>query len=64
VGALWGADDIKRMADRGTLKGLKLTMKKHPSSLKIDTDARAKLVKETGKEDGNRIISYQWWSMM
>jgi predicted dinucleotide-utilizing enzyme len=35
VGALWGGQDIQRMADRGTLKGLKITMKKHPSMLKV-----------------------------
>ena len=35
VGALWGAEDLQRMADRGSLKKLKVTMKKHPSSLKL-----------------------------
>lgn len=35
IGALWGGHDIQRMADRGTLKGLKVTMKKHPSMLKV-----------------------------
>ncbi|XP_073258571.1 aspartate dehydrogenase domain-containing protein-like [Porites lutea] len=35
-GALWGGADIKKMADRGTLKGLKVTMKKHPSSYKLN----------------------------
>lgn len=34
-GALWGADDIQKMADLGTLKELTVTMKKHPSSLKV-----------------------------
>lgn len=34
-GALWGADDIQKMADLGTLRGLTVTMKKHPSSLKV-----------------------------
>nr|XP_039252277.1 putative L-aspartate dehydrogenase isoform X1 [Styela clava] len=34
-GALWGATDIKKMADRGSLKGLKVTMKKHPSSFRL-----------------------------
>jgi aspartate dehydrogenase len=35
-GALWGAADIARMADRGTLRGLTVTMKKHPLSLKLE----------------------------
>jgi predicted dinucleotide-utilizing enzyme len=34
-GALWGADDIQKMADLGTLRKLSVTMKKHPSSLKV-----------------------------
>ncbi|XP_067033612.1 aspartate dehydrogenase domain-containing protein-like [Acropora muricata] len=34
-GALWGGPDIKKMADRGTLQGLKVTMKKHPSCYKL-----------------------------
>lgn len=34
-GALWGADDIQKMADLNTLRGLTVTMKKHPSSLKV-----------------------------
>ncbi|XP_069461114.1 aspartate dehydrogenase domain-containing protein [Ambystoma mexicanum] len=35
-GALWGGEDIQKMADRGTLKGLKITMAKHPSCLKLE----------------------------
>jgi predicted dinucleotide-utilizing enzyme len=34
-GALWGAEDIQKMADLGSLKGLTVTMKKHPASLKV-----------------------------
>jgi aspartate dehydrogenase len=44
-GAFWGANDIKKMADRGTLKGLKVTMKKHPDSLKLDGSLRELLHK-------------------
>ncbi|XP_003385230.1 PREDICTED: putative L-aspartate dehydrogenase [Amphimedon queenslandica] len=43
VGALWGGHDIQRMADRGTLKGLKITMKKHPSMLKLAGSLHDKL---------------------
>ncbi len=35
-GAFWGAADIKKMSDKNSLKGLKITMKKHPSSLKLE----------------------------
>ena len=34
-GALWGGPDIQKMADRGSLVGLSVTMKKHPSSMKL-----------------------------
>ncbi|TRY69983.1 hypothetical protein TCAL_10023 [Tigriopus californicus] len=40
-GALWGGEDIRKMADRGTLKGLCVTMRKHPTSFKIDGQLRA-----------------------
>jgi aspartate dehydrogenase len=35
-GALWGAEDIQKMADVGSLKGLTISMKKHPSSMKLE----------------------------
>ncbi|KAF4671316.1 hypothetical protein FOZ61_003250 [Perkinsus olseni] len=35
VGALWGAEDIRRMDAQGKLRGLTVTMKKHPESLKL-----------------------------
>ncbi|KAG9462124.1 hypothetical protein GDO78_014862, partial [Eleutherodactylus coqui] len=35
-GALWGGEDIMKMADRGTLRSLKITMTKHPSSFKLE----------------------------
>lgn len=34
-GALWGGEDIRKMSDRGSLKGLTVTMTKHPSSFKL-----------------------------
>ena len=43
VGALWGAQDIKKMADRGTLKGLTVTMKKAPHHMKLDPPLDAKV---------------------
>lgn len=41
-GAFWGGEDIKKMADRGTLQALKVTMKKHPSSFKLEGDLKLK----------------------
>lgn len=35
VGAFWGAEDVRKMADRGTLKSLKVTMSKDPSAFKL-----------------------------
>ena len=35
AGALWGAVDIQKMAARGTLAKLTVTMAKHPSSFKL-----------------------------
>jgi len=42
-GALWGADDIEKMASLGTLSGLTVTMKKHPASLKVESPLAEKL---------------------
>jgi len=35
-GALWGGEDIRKMAERGTLTGLTVTMRKHPDSFKLE----------------------------
>ncbi|XP_064392117.1 aspartate dehydrogenase domain-containing protein-like [Halichondria panicea] len=35
AGAFWGGQDIQKMANQGTLKGLTVTMKKHPSAFKL-----------------------------
>ncbi|XP_073408369.1 aspartate dehydrogenase domain-containing protein isoform X1 [Dendrobates tinctorius] len=35
-GALWGGEDIMKMADRGALTGLKIIMTKHPNSFKLE----------------------------
>ncbi|KAK6184979.1 hypothetical protein SNE40_007314 [Patella caerulea] len=41
-GAFWGGEDVRKMADLGTLKALCVTMKKHPSSLRLNGDLRAR----------------------
>jgi predicted dinucleotide-utilizing enzyme len=44
VGALWGAQDIQKMARSGTLGGLTIIMAKHPEHLKsVCGEARVKL---------------------
>ncbi|XP_055328522.1 aspartate dehydrogenase domain-containing protein-like isoform X2 [Paramacrobiotus metropolitanus] len=35
VGALWGAEDIRRMANAGILQALTITMTKHPSAFRL-----------------------------
>ncbi|KAK3084549.1 hypothetical protein FSP39_015202 [Pinctada imbricata] len=49
TGAFWGGEDIKKMADRGTLQGLKVTMTKHPTSFKLGGHLKTKL--EEVKDD-------------
>ncbi|XP_072284151.1 aspartate dehydrogenase domain-containing protein [Pyxicephalus adspersus] len=53
-GALWGGEDIQRMADHGTLKGLKITMTKHPDSFKLKGDLEQKK-----KDVRDRTILYE-----
>lgn len=43
AGALWGANDIAKMAQRGTLRSLRISMAKHPASLKLDGELAVKL---------------------
>jgi len=45
-GALWGAEDIRRMAISGTLKNLVITMSKHPSSFKFTTGVNLEEIHE------------------
>ncbi|XP_067857699.1 aspartate dehydrogenase domain-containing protein [Heptranchias perlo] len=53
-GALWGAEDIQKMANRGTLKALKVTMSKHPGSFKLEGALRE--MKERAQE--RRTVLY------
>lgn len=41
-GALWGGEDIRRMADRGMLQALKVTMRKPPDSFKLNEPLKSK----------------------
>jgi len=60
AGAFWGADDISKMNERGTLKSLIITMKKHPDSFKLNEPLHSKLINECAKltGDNHEIILY------
>jgi aspartate dehydrogenase len=50
-GALWGATDLQKMDELGTLKALTITMRKHPGSFKLN-DAELTRRCESAKEAG------------
>ena len=52
-----GAQDIRKMADSGSLKGLKVTMKKHPDSLKLENELKEKLEKSLPLT--NELVIYE-----
>lgn len=55
-GALWGANDIAKMAQRGTLRALRISMAKHPLSLKLDGELAVKLAEATQVTDRAVIL--------
>mmetsp|Transcript_70779 Transcript_70779/g.166918 ORF Transcript_70779/g.166918 Transcript_70779/m.166918 type:complete len:186 (+) Transcript_70779:354-911(+) len=54
-GALWGAQDIQKMARGGKLKDLTVTMKKHPGSMKLNPPLSGKLAEAT-TADGETVL--------
>jgi len=52
-GAFWGAQDISKMADRGTLKALKISMTKHPTCFRLHSDLQQKL------SHTHRVVLYE-----
>ncbi|KAF4672939.1 hypothetical protein FOL47_011209 [Perkinsus chesapeaki] len=59
VGALWGAEDIRRMDAKGALRGLTVTMKKHPDSLKLVGPLKERmttLLENHRGEDGDLVV--------
>ena len=54
---LAGAQDIKKMADCGSLKGLSVSMKKHPDSLKVEGKLKEKL--ESSLPLQSELVLYQ-----
>ena len=55
-GAMWGAEDIRKMADLGTLQALRVTMRKHPSSFKLASPLKEK--NEAATEANKREVLY------
>jgi len=56
AGALWGGDDIQRMASTGSLRSLLVRMKKHPSSMKLQGALGEKLAAEYKEGSGEYIV--------
>ncbi len=56
TGALWAANDIKKMSDQGVLSSLCITMKKHPKSLKLQGNSLKRL--KASKDQKGEIIVY------
>jgi predicted dinucleotide-utilizing enzyme len=54
-GALWGAQDIRKMAQNGSLKGLSVTMKKHPSAFRV-AECLDKIVKANWETPGETVL--------
>lgn len=52
-----GAQDIRKMADAGSLKGLRVTMRKHPDSLKLENELKEKLEKSLPLND--ELVVYE-----
>ncbi|KAH3877571.1 aspartate dehydrogenase domain-containing protein-like [Dreissena polymorpha] len=48
TGALWGGEDIRKMAEKGSLQALKITMMKPPESFKLMEPLKRKLLEANG----------------
>jgi len=58
-GALWGAQDIFKMASSGSLHELRICMKKHPSSLKLNGELAEKLERVKQENLKGEVILYE-----
>jgi len=58
-GALWGAQDIEKMASRRTISALTITMKKHPLSLKVEPPLTDLLQSYLKSEATDEFILYE-----
>jgi aspartate dehydrogenase len=59
AGALWGALDIQKMAARGSLKGLTVTMKKHPASFKVLGEVAERLERAVSSGAKGDVVLYE-----
>eukprot|EP00744_Colponema_vietnamica_P017588 GILI01024734.1.p1 GENE.GILI01024734.1~~GILI01024734.1.p1 ORF type:complete len:307 (-),score=89.08 GILI01024734.1:38-895(-) len=59
AGAFWGGADICKMADRGTLKGLAVTMKKHPDSFRLEGSLQTKLDEVLATKPEGEVVLYE-----
>ncbi|KHN78906.1 Putative L-aspartate dehydrogenase [Toxocara canis] len=55
-GAFWGSNDVQKMANLGTLKGLTITMIRHPSSLRLE--GPLKELSEKAKLSDSAVVLY------
>jgi len=55
-GALWGAADIRKMADSNSLKSLRVTMRKHPDSFKLGSELAA--LNNVARMEGRPVVLY------
>jgi predicted dinucleotide-utilizing enzyme len=58
-GALWGSRDIQKMADRGTLQGLIVTMRKAPHHLKLSGSVNDVMQKHLAEGFKGRAVLYE-----
>ena len=58
AGALWGVHDIQKAANRGMVAELCVTMKKHPTSLKLRGELRKKLEEAVEAETDGEVVLY------
>lgn len=58
AGALWGGQDIQRMADIDTLGGISITMMKEPSSLKVFGEVKERNDRYMQSESEDECVLY------
>ena len=56
TGALWGGEDIRRMAERGSLTGLQVTMRFPPESLKLKGELAVKNAEVKKEQQCNLFV--------
>ena len=58
AGALWGAEDLARMNARGTLVKLRITMAKHPLSLKLEGELGVRIAEMLASGESGPVVLY------